>query len=324
MTTSTMNLDQVVRTARQRQEALTPFDLTDQLPQYQFRFAEGHAPAMERLTGDRTLQLAPRAETQLLQRLGVPVQFFRRLPDNLKWAVANHFIQNGLTERGALIRTVRGGTVRALLTEQYTPIDDVDILPLVADILGDDDVEVERVAFDDDTTHVRIVFNREAAEARAGDVLRTGVHVTNSETGFRAVHVDALAYRLVCTNGLVRSESQGRTTFRHTGQADRLKDGLAIAIRDARVNARELVDRFRAAVGHAIAEPEELLRRHASESDLTREQLQTALAAFALEPDRTLYGVVNAVTRSAQAEETFEARYQMERAAAALLERVGR
>jgi hypothetical protein len=324
MTTSTLSLEQVVRTARQRHDALSPFDATDQLPMYQYRFPDGGAPAMERLTKDRTLILSPRAETQLLQRVGVPVTFFRRLPENLKWAIANHFVQNGLTDRAALIRTVRGNTVRALLTEAYTPLDDIDILPVVADILGDDDVVIEKLDFADDATHLRVLFPRQTTEARAGDVLTTGIHITNSETGYRAVHVDALVHRLVCTNGLVRAENQGRTTLRHVGQVDRLKDYMARAIRDARDNAQQLVREFRDSVGHTIADPEELLRGYAKDSDLTRDQLQAALAAFGLEPERTLYGAVNALTRAAQAEATFEDRYQMERAATALLTRVGR
>jgi hypothetical protein len=321
VSTNTLSLDQVVRTARQRHEALSPFDATDQLPMYQYRFPEAGSPTMVRLTHDRTLRLSPRAETQLLQRAGVPVTFFRRLPENLKWAIANHFVQHSLTDRAALIRTVRGDTVRALLTESYTPLDDVDVLPMVADVLGDDDIEVEKLDFADDATHLRILFPRQTTEARAGDVLRTGIHVTNSETGYRAVHVDALVHRLVCSNGLVRAESSGRTTLRHIGQVDRLKDYLARAIRDARDNAQQLVREFRDSINHTVADPEELLRGFARDSDLTREQLQAAVAAFAFEPDRTLYGAVNAITRAAQAEGTFEDRYQMERAAASLLAR---
>jgi hypothetical protein len=324
MNTATPTLDQVVRTARQRREALAPFDATDQLPMYQYRFPDANTPTMERLTGDRVLRLSPRAETQLLQRAGVPVAFFKRLPENLRWAVANHMVQNTLTERAALIRTVRGDTVRALLTEAYTPLDDVDVVAAVADILGDDDVTIEKLDFSDDATHLRILFPRQATEARAGDVITTGVHITNSETGYRAVHVDALVHRLVCTNGLVRAESGGRTTLRHTGQVDRLKDYMARAIRDARDNAHRLAQEFRASVGRAVADPEELLRAYARDSDMTREQLQAALAAYALEPDRTLFGAVNAVTRAAQAEATFEDRYQLERLGAQLLDRAGR
>lgn len=324
MTTTFTTLEDVVRTARQRHEALQPFDATDKMDMYQYSWPEGGAPGMERLTKDRTLSLAPRAETQLLQRLGIPVSFFRRLPANLKWATANHFAQSSGYEKGALLRMVRGDTVRAFLSEQYTPIDDIDILPLVADILGDDEVRVEKLDFANDATHLRIIFPRHITEARPGDVLSTGIHITNSEVGYRAVHVDALVHRLVCSNGLVRAESQGRTTLRHVGQADKLKDYMARAIADARHNAQALVRAFRASVGHALAEPEELLRRHARDSEMSKEQLQAAIAAFAAEPDATLFGAVNAITRAAQAEETYESRYQMERVAAGLLERAGR
>lgn len=322
MITSTMTLDDVVRTTRQRQAALTPFDFTDRQDRYEFRWPESQPPMMARLSGDRVLSLSPRAETQLLQRLGVPVQFFRRMPPNLRWAVANHFNINEPAISGTLIRTVRGNTVRALLSESYAPLDDVDVLPLVADVLADQDARVEKLDFSDDATHLRIVFNRELSQVRPGDIIQTGVHITNSEVGLRAVHVDALVHRLVCSNGLVRAESQGRTTFRHIGQADRLKDGIAIAIRDARDNAQLLSRQFRDSVQHRLAEPEDLLRRQAKDGELTKDQLQAALAAFAIEPDSSLFGVANAITRAAQAEPTFEARYQMERQGAALLARL--
>lgn len=322
MATSILTLDQVVRTARQRHEALQPLDATDKLDMFQYRFPDGQVPTMARLTGDRVLHLSPRAETQLLQRLQIPVQFFRRLPQNLKWALANHFTQNGGYERAALLRTVRGDTVRAFLTEAYSPLDDVDVLPLVADIIGDEEVRIEALDFSEDHTHLRVTFPRQVTEAKPGDVLMTGIHVTNSEVGLRAVHVDALVHRLVCRNGLVRAESQGRTTIRHVGQADRLKDYLATAIRDAKTNAQELAKQFRSSVAHGITDPEAALRSFARDSEMTKEQLQAALAAFAVEPHNSAFGVVNAVTRAAQAEGSFEGRYQQERLGAALLSRL--
>lgn len=321
--TTITTLDQVVKTARQRQDALQPFDLTDQVTMYQYRWPSGQMPVMDRLTKDRALTLSPRAESQLLQRCQIPAPFFRRLPENLKWATVNHFVQNTNTfERSALLRTVRGNMVRALLTDAYCPLDDTPVLEMMADILGDDNLRIEALSFEDDFTHVRIVFPHQVSEARKGDVLMTGINLTNSETGCRAVHVDALVYRLVCTNGLVRAESSGKTTIRHIGQHDRLKDSLAIAIRDAKENAHQLARQFKDAINHTISDPESLLRSFAKDTDMSREQLQAALSAFALEPDPTAFGVTNAVTRAAQREESFEGRYQMERLGANLLARL--
>lgn len=315
-------LEQVLATARQRQEALQPFDVNDQLPMYQFRWPEGHLPVMERLTQDRSLNLAPRAESQLLQRCQIPAPFFRRLPQNLKWAVANHFVQIGGLERQALLRTVRGNTVRAVLTDAYSPLDDIPVLEMVADILGDHLIRIEALSFEDDFTHLRIIFPREMMEAKVGDALMTGLNITNSETGCRAVHVDALVYRLACTNGLVRAESTGGTTIRHIGQTDRLKDAMAIAIKDAKESAHLLARQFKDAVSHRLSDPQGQLERFAKEADLTREQLQSVLDAYATEPDPTVYGITNAVTRAAQRETSFELRYQLERQGAALLSKL--
>jgi hypothetical protein len=315
-------LEQIVKTARQRQAALQPFDLTDQVTMYQYRWPQDLAPVMDRLTRDRSLILSPRAETQLLQRCQIPAPFFRRLPENLKWAVVNWAVQSGSFERAALLRTVRGNVVRAMLTEAYCSLDDVPVMEMLSDIISDQNVRIEALSFEDDFTHVRILFPQQMIEVKKNDIVMTGINLSNSETGCRAVHVDALVYRLVCTNGLVRAESSGRTTIRHIGQHDRLKDAMAIAIRDAKENAFELARQFKDAVTHTISDPEELLKNFAKDTDMTREQLQAALSAFAIEPDRTAFGVTNAVTRAAQAEESFEGRYQMERLGANLLSRL--
>jgi hypothetical protein len=324
LTTNTVtSLAEVVKLAAQRQEALQPVDVTDELPMYVYQWRDGHEPAMTRLTSDRTLRLSPRAESQLLQRLGVPVPFFRKLPLGLKFGVVNHFTQSGAYDRAALLRTVKGDVVRAFLTDTYQPLDDADVLPILADVLGDDELRIEALDFAPDFTHLRVLFPREVVEPRRGDVLMTGLNITNSETGCRAVHVDQLVYRLVCTNGLVRAESAGRTVIRHVGRADRLKDQLHTAVRDAKLDARALAREFGAAIARQVSDPAAALKHFADDGQLTREQLHAALAAYTAEPDPTTYGLVNAVTRAAQVEPDYESRYQMERQGALLLARLG-
>jgi hypothetical protein len=181
---------------------------------------------------------------------------------------------------------------------------------------------IEALSFEDDYSHLRIIFPKEVTEARVGDPLMTGLNITNSETGCRAVHVDALVYRLACSNGLVRAEASGRTTIRHIGQTDRLKDAMAIAIRDAKENAYLLARQFRDTVSHRLADPPAALEAFAKEVELTREQLQAALDAYAAEPDPTVFGITNAITRAAQRETSFESRYQLERQGAVLLSKL--
>ena len=317
-----MTLSEVLRLAEERRDALRPVDVADELPSYQFKFPNGATPVMEHLTGDRRLVLSARAESQLLQRLQIPAAFYRRLPENIKWATVNFFAQHGGFERMALLRLVRGNTVRALLSERFCPLDDVDLLPLFGDVVGDEALRVEALDFEEDYSHLRVIFPHQVAEPKPGDVVMTGINLSNSETGMRAVHIDAVVFRLVCRNGLVQAESSGKTTIRHVGQIDRLKDSLATAVRDANQKAHRLLERFRIAAGVRISDPRAALERFASDGTLTQEQLQLAIAAFILEPDPTVYGLVNAVTRAAQQEPTFERRYLMERQGTALLNRL--
>lgn len=318
---STLTLDQVVSTVRHRHDALQPIDVTDKMDLYAYDFADGQLPKMIRLVSEGQLTLSQRAETQLLQRLGVPIAFFRRLPSNLKWAIANHFAQHGGYDRATLLRLVRGSHVRAFLTESYAPLDDVDVLPLVADVVGNEATRIEALDFTEDHTHLRLVFPREMRDVRPGDTIMTGLHITNSEVGLRAVHIDALVYRLVCSNGLVRAESQSRTTIRHVGDRARLKDALARAVENAKDNAIGLAEQFRRSVDARLAEPEALFKSLAQEGALTKEQLQAVLAAYAMEPGRSVFGTVNALTRAAQAESVYEDRYQLERVGSLVLAR---
>ena len=317
-------LPQLVETVHDRQRKLEPVDRVERIDKYEFRFPEDQAARMVALAGgsDRSLELSDHALGQILGRASVPGQFFRRCPTNLKWAIANHFIQSGGFPKESMLRLVQGDRVRAALSESYTAFDDADVVPMIADVLADEDCQVQ-ADFADEFTHIRVTFPRTDAEVRVGDVVRAGLHITNSEVGSRAVHIDSLVYRLVCTNGLVSSDYASRAWIRHVGNPARIKDYVRQAVADAREGSRELIQRFKASVDHALADPEKLLERHGKEHDLTQGQLQAALAAFAQEGDRTLFGAVNAITAAARQEPTWERRYQVERVGAALLRRAG-
>lgn len=320
-------LTQVVQAVNTRAAMLNPVDVGDRIDRYQYQFEDGRETGrMVRLAeanaAARSFDLTRRAQSQLLSRLGIPVHYFDRCPSKLKWANINWFAQHGGYDREVTVRTVQGDRARAILTQDYTPLDDMDVIPMIADILGDDEVTIEQADFADDFTHMRILFPRERTEARAGDIIQTGMHITNSEVGLRAVHIEPLVFRLVCTNGLVRPEGGGRTSIRHVGNPARLKDSVARAIEDAKTGASTLIEEFKRSVDHVLGDPMALIESHAKQQDLTKEQLNAVLDAFVTEADETLFGAVNAFTHAAQREESFERRYQMERVGGALLARV--
>lgn len=313
-------LNTVLDRVQQRAQALQPVDVQRRLDQYQYEFS-GNAVSMKSFGAEAPpLLLHDHALRQLCSRLKVPYDYLKRCPNPLAWSNLNFWAQDGAHNKESLIRTIQGNQVRAIVSDAYTAFDDVDILPIVADVLDGEVVVVQNMDFANDYTHIRIVFPRENIEVRPGDIVQTGLHLSNSEVGLRAVHIDALIYRLICKNGAVSSESASRTSIRHIGRPERLKDFVRQAVADARMGTQVLAQAFKSSVHEKVSDPHKLIERVSGDGHLSQEQFKRVLASFATEgADATLYGCVNAFTHAAQSEPTFEARYALEKLGTQLL-----
>ena len=313
-----MSLTRTLEAVETRARLLAPVDLTTRLDRFQYQF-DGNAVRALPFGGGQPLLLHDLALRQLASRVQVPIDYLKRCPKNLADLNLGYWTQQTPVRRESLFRTIQGNQVRSIHTDSYQPFDDVDVLPLVAEALGDDEVQVQLFNQDDNYTHLRLVFPRMVAEARPGDYLYGAIHISNSETGLRSVQISSLVYRLVCTNGLVRPETTSKVAARHIGNPARMRDFIANAVREAKLGTVRLVEEFKASVHRTLEEPLKLIERTAAEGSLTQEQFQRILTSFATEGDTTLYGAINAFTHAAQAEPTVEARYQMERTGAQLL-----
>ena len=160
------------------------------------------------------LTLSPWATAQACQRLGIPAPYFARCSAPLQDAQFNHWAwrtgdepdeevdgRTG-TPRPWLLRC-QGEGVRAVLSDRYAPLDNAELLGILIPLL-EGRFEVRSIALTPESLHLRLVDPRLCREVLPNDRLMVGVHVANSEVGKRAVTVDALVWRLVCLNGLVR------------------------------------------------------------------------------------------------------------------------
>jgi len=314
------DLVSLVSSSFERSMALDPIDTVDRLDRFVFNFPDSEVASATRMQGEQ-FNLGRRAKQQLLTRVGMPEKVLDRLPVGLRFATVNHLVQQYEAEQMMTLRTIAGDDrriVRALVTDRYTPIDDVDIVPVVADVLADTDAEIKMADFGEDFTHIRLVFPKTQTEVKKGDIIQTGLNISNSEVGMRAVRIEPFNYRLVCTNGMTRTEGAGSTSLRHIGNAARLKDSIARAVEDARGAAAQMQEAFKKALHHSVADPFKLINDHGMEH-LSQDALKQVLAAYTVEPDPNLFGVINAFTRAAQTADTVEARYEFERVGARLL-----
>lgn len=290
-------------------------------------------------TEDAGLALTPWAASQLCHRLGIPTPYFRRCPVELQDDQVNYWVRRAAAaqeadeasrrSRGQAARTrwllrAQDDRLRAVLTERYAPLDNEvlveHLMPLVADRFHADWFDM-----DDESLHLRMFDPALAREVLPGDPIMAGIHVSNSEVGKRAVTVDALVYRLVCSNGLI-ALVKGKSLMhrRHIGiQGVSFEKELEQAVWEATQAAGGMLERFAATVRQPVTDVEKTLDRIGLSWDLsksTQELVRDALLRETPSQQQTLYGLINAVTHAARWL-PLDDRYQLEALAGSLMQK---
>ncbi len=282
-------------------------------------------PYPEHLRHPHGLALTPWATAQMCQRLGMPTGYFRRCPTHLQDSQFNHWVQrtDGHRRERWLLRT-REDSLRGVLTERYAPLDNADILEILAPML-EPHYEVRWFALSDESMHLRVVDPRLARDVLPNDRLIAGIHLANSEVGKRAVTVDALVFRLVCSNGLVRLVKGASLLYqRHLSWSKpRFEAELQRAVREALLHGVGFIERLSWATQEHLPDVDGTLRMLGSRwnwGETLQTRVRESLKAEPRTQQETLYGLVNAVTQAAQ-ELPADDRYDLEVLAAELVDR---
>lgn len=157
------------------------------------------------------------AHDQIGTKLGIPSKYYDKMlaeqPDLLAKNV-NTWFQKEPSRR--MIRTL-DGTARAFLSERYRRIDNHEIAQAVFPMIAEmKDATVESCEITERRMYLKVVNPRITTEIVPGDVVQSGILISNSETGHGSVIVRPLVYRLVCKNGMIAADS-GQRKF-HTGR----------------------------------------------------------------------------------------------------------
>ena len=268
------------------------------------------------------------AHRQIGTALGIPAKYYDKLmqqhPDLL---LAN---VNGLFEREPARRMIRtmDGKARAFLSDRYRRVDNFEIAEMVLPIIGEmKDARIESCEITDERMYIKVVNPRLEAEVVPGDVVQSGIIVTNSEVGLGSFKVEPLVYRLVCTNGMVVNDAAMRRkhvgrhntvgenyeiyqddTLRADDRAFMLKarDIVRAAVDDAKF--KRVVDLMRKAKGIELPTHDvpQLIELTAKEYRLTEKEGNGVLSHLIKGGDLSLYGLSNAFTRYSQDVESYD------------------
>lgn len=274
------------------------------------------------INGHAEVKLNEIAHRQVADRLGIPAKYYDRMKAEQPQLLAdnvNTWFQKKPERR--LIRAL-GTTGRAFLSDRYQRIDDGPVmrtaLPVFAEHPG---LKIVSCEITERKLYLKAVYPKVQGEIKVGDVVQTGVCLTNSEVGLGAYSVVPLIERLICKNGMIVNDH--RLRVQHVGRriegddnvnelfADDTKEQddktLALKVRDLIKHflseeflAGQIV-KFRGAAenmieGHPVKAVEVLSKR----LGFNEEESGGILRYLTTGGDLSQWGLANAVTRLSQ------------------------
>ncbi len=269
-------------------------------------------------------RLSDHALEQVGERTGVPLKYLRLMQHEAPKLLAenvNHWFLESPERR--MIRTL-DGNARAFLSDRYQRIDNADVaemtLPVLSNVPG---IKILSTEITESRLYIKAstsLITGEVKSRRVGDIVEAGVVISNSEIGLGAVSIAPFAHFLACTNGMVR---EGGKRWAHLGRvadpsddvyemlsdetrrADdqalllKVRDTLAAALDSERFAA--WLERLQNTTGQRLeGDPVKAIEVLGQKLSLNLEERASVLRNLIDGGDLSRFGVINAVTRTAE------------------------
>ncbi|NJM67881.1 MAG: DUF932 domain-containing protein [Acaryochloris sp. RU_4_1] len=277
------------------------------------------------------LEISDTAHRQLAQAADIHGNYYSKLRKEDRELLAIN-VNRRLQRQGSRTHVLRtmGNTARAFLGGGYEIIDHDQVLEaLYPEIMKlGRDLELLSTDVTEQRLYIKLAFPKVEGEIRKGDIIRSGVTITNSETGEGGLNVYPSTFRLVCTNGMTRMEEGERRTIRHSGS--RMRElGQILERERAAVKLHQFVEYFSEAHDEAIFQrtlnqmrhstemrievtTDELMERARRHFGMTQAEQVQALNHLLIDEDLTAYGLMNAITRTAHDSDSYDRATELE------------
>lgn len=268
------------------------------------------------------LEINAIAHRQIGTHLKIPAAYYDKMLTQHPQLLSENV--NAWFEREPAVRLVRtiGGTARAFLSNRYRRIDNLDIAGIVLPVLQDmEGMHFESCQLTESRMYIKVVNTRLQAEVSPGDIVQSGIIISNSEVGLGSVNIQPLVYRLVCKNGMVVNDAATRRN--HVGRINsadenfllysaetlaaddhafmlKIQDTVRAAVDEANFSRVVGMMQEAAAVKMNTANVPEVVRLASRDFGITDEEHPGVLQHLIEGKDLTLYGLANAVTRYSQ------------------------
>jgi hypothetical protein len=293
--------------------------------------------------GPMTFGVRNLAHQQIAQKLAIPQKYYERMaveaPDLLASNV-NHWLRANPGRQ--MLRTL-DGDLRAYLSDSYRVMDYFDYLEAILPVIQQSGLRIESCEVTESRLYLKCVNERITGEV-VGDVVQAGAVFSTSEVGHGALNIQQMTYVLRCTNGMIgesmlRRIHLGRKQGGGDGEADawemfsdatrKLSDAaLWNQVRDVSTKVLNdqswfdgVLNKARAAAGEKITgDPVGALVELQRETRMSEHTRGGVLRHLIEGGDLSKWGVVQAITRTAQDAATYEDATGMEALGGKVLE----
>lgn len=297
---------------------------------------------------------------QIADRVGIPKKYADRMRTDAPVLLAqnvNHWFQNSPEKR--MLRTLNHdqNIARAFLSEGYRPLDNYDLANIAIPQLEKIGCEIRSCEITDtrlyiqaSTPRIQSVIDQNVKIGSHNRIQRTvqaGVIIGNSEVGLGAIFVEPIMYDLVCTNGLIlertlrkhhagrRSEGQvfgDESSYElfsdETRKLDdnafwaKVSDVISASVNEIQFNKN--IDRLRDTQGQTLAEKpkeiEEVVEVTSARFNFNEDEKGSLRMHFTQGGDYSKYGLINAVTRTAEDAPSYDRAVELERLGGQIIE----
>ncbi len=269
--------------------------------------------------GDRGYGITEHTHGQIAARHGIPWSYYQMMrneqPGLLETNVNTWFNKK---PRKQMVRTL-DTTARAYLSNSYARMDDDVFAEVVMQAMVNvPGMKVVSTAITEERTHIKIVSEQIQRDVKVGDPVQFGLAFANSEIGLGKLSGSLLVYKLSCLNGAVSPDDAFAAT--HLGKrqgadhdgiyaldtvaADakatilKLRDYAKELLSERRIDA--VVAKMKGLMGIPLASPAEAVQVLGKSHGLTDNERGSILTHLIKGGDPTMWGLMNAVTASAQ------------------------
>lgn len=301
------------------------------------------SPATLHIDGvDGEFGITDHAHGQIAAKLDIPKKFYDRLGVDYpgQWGqVTNAILAN--EPKRTMVRTLRGHA-RAVMSDSYRALDNYELLNAILPILGAiPDVVFPRMSLTDTRMYITALSPGISADVAEGDSVCAGVRIQNSEVGNGSLAVYPLIWRKICDNGMVR-EAFGQRKYHVGGRAEDSEDAYRVfsdetrQLADAAFFAKmgdvvraavsdtlfgQMVDQLRnASDQHIEGDVVEAVTEVTKRFDLTDGEQSGVMRHIIEGGDLSMWGMVNAITRTAQDTADFDRAMDLERIGGRVIE----